>query len=310
MTAADLPAITVDDVERTARDATRAQWTVAGIGMLGSALAAYFAIDHLGETGWVGVVTAATADLALIWWLRIAKRLRATGQRSLGGIVLEIATAAVMLYQNLGAAVFTGIDKQSEAAHWLLGIEHVFIPVLLVISFVAFDDATFKLGRLARQVKAAETAELHAQAAADQAAADAAAEAAEAAEMRRERDTTRTENIRLTQDLGRLRGELEQQTAATQTVREQLAQALEAHDRTPAQQPARTQTAPAGKPRRTPPADRETRRQWVRAERAAGRAPTGADVDKRFGAPRNGAAVVKEVLAEEKNRLHVVGGKR
>lgn len=302
MTTADLPAVTVEDVERTARDATRAQWTVAGIGMLGSALAAYFAVEHLGETGWVGVVTAATADLALIWWLRITKRLRAADQRCPSGIILEVATAAVMLYQNLGAAVFTGIDKRSEAARWLLGVEHVFIPVLLVISFVAFDDATFRLGRLARQVKAAESADRDAEQAATRAAADAAAEAAE---MRRELDTARAETARVSQDLVRLRGEMERQTAVTQTVREELA-----GRRAAAQQTAKPRPATVTKPARGTPADRETRRQWVRSERAAGRTPTGADVDKRFGAPRNGAAVVREVLAEEKNRLHVVGGKR
>jgi len=302
MTAADTGfTVTAQDVEQTARDATHAQWTVAGIGMAGSALAAYFAVDHLGENGGVGIITAATADLALIWWLRIAKRLRAAGEHSRSGFVLEVATAIVMFYQNLGAAVFKLVQPGTIGAYWLLGIEHIFIPVLLVVSFVAFDDAAFKLGKVEHQIKSAEKAERDAQRAADQAATD---QAAENTQLRQQLTDALTKDQRRDREIARLRADLEQQTAATQTVKEQLAAV-----RTAQPQPAKPQPAPPVKPARTP-ADRETRRQWVRDERAAGRKPSGADVDKRFGPPRNGAAVIREVLAEEKKRLHVVGGKR
>lgn len=54
----------------------------------------------------------------------------------------------------------------------------------------------------------------------------------------------------------------------------------------------------------------EERRNWVRQELAAGRTPTGADVDKRFGPPRSGARIVKEVVAESRPALRaVVAGK-
>lgn len=300
-TTVDLPTVTVEDVQRTARDATHAQWTVAGIGMAGSALAAYFAIDALGEIGVIGVAVAATADLALIRWLRIAKRLRAYEQRCPGGFLLEAAAGFIMLYQNLGAAVFPLVRKGSALAHWLLGVEHVFIPVLMILVTVAFEDASHKLNRLLRQARAAETTAVTEKRNAEQSALDFAAEAAQ---LRRERDDHRTESERRGHRISRLEADLAQQTTATRTAAAELEEARAA------QQAARPQPAAAVKPARTVPADRETRRQWVRQERSAGRKPTGADVDKRFGPPRNGAAVVREVLAEEKNRLHVVGGKR
>ncbi len=58
-------------------------------------------------------------------------------------------------------------------------------------------------------------------------------------------------------------------------------------------------------------ATREQRRQWVRDERAAGRNPTGADVDRRFGATgtsRTGAAIVREVNSEQPEPLRLVAG--
>lgn len=56
----------------------------------------------------------------------------------------------------------------------------------------------------------------------------------------------------------------------------------------------------------------EDRRNWVRQELAAGRTPTGADVQKQFpGSPRNGAAIVRQVKAEQRPALHAVAaGKR
>jgi hypothetical protein len=59
-----------------------------------------------------------------------------------------------------------------------------------------------------------------------------------------------------------------------------------------------------------PAATAEERRNWVRQELAAGRTPTGAELDKRFGLPRNGARIVKEVVAESRPALRaVVAGK-
>jgi hypothetical protein len=323
MTAADLPGVTVDDVERTARDATHAQWTVAGIGMAGSALAAYFAIDHLGETGLVGVVTAATADLALIWWLRIAKRLRAAGQHSRSGFVLEVATAIVMLYQNLGAAVFKLVQPGTIGAYWLLGIEHIFIPILLVLSFIAFDDAAFKLGKVGHRIKAAEQAKQADQLDADQAVADAAAEATQ---LRQERDTAQAAIARLTHDVTRLRDQLERQTTATQATTAQLEQAqAETRQARAETQEARAEVANLRKrfEQQPPPAKRSSTRpakwdvskirEWVRGRLINGISTENADLVKQFPGYQNGHRIIREVtahLADEKKHLHLAGGKR
>jgi hypothetical protein len=78
----------------------------------------------------------------------------------------------------------------------------------------------------------------------------------------------------------------------------------------PLPRPQRTQVA---RPARDVPASRQERRDWAAKQLAANPGLTGSDVDRRFGPPRNGAAVVKEAkqkLAEQqRSSLHIVGGK-
>lgn len=54
------------------------------------------------------------------------------------------------------------------------------------------------------------------------------------------------------------------------------------------------------------PVSREQRRAWVRQQIAAGDRPTGAQVDRRFGPPRTGAAIVREVDDELDAELRAV----
>lgn len=78
--------------------------------------------------------------------------------------------------------------------------------------------------------------------------------------------------------------------------------------------PVAVRQEPATKPARIAPRRRATkpaataedRRAWVRQELAAGRTPTGAELEKRFGPPRNGARIVKEVVAESRPALRAV----
>jgi len=306
MTAADTTfTVTAEDVEHTARTVTIAQWGVAGVVMVGSAASAGIGFTALHEHWGIGVITGLGVDLALASGLVIGRRLRQVGVTTVWGTVLLWLTGVMTLALNSGAAAVAG--------RWVLAVAHAFLPVLLVVLTEAGSEAQLKLHKLRRETAAAEKAERDTLRAASQVTSDLVAEAAR---MRHERDTAQTEAARLTQArereqaefshrIQRLEADLREQTTAAETATEQMAAA-----QTEMAQLTKRQTAtPAVKPARTP-ADRETRRQWVRDERAAGRKPSGVDVDKRFGPPRNGAAVVKEVLAEEKKRLHVVGGKR
>ncbi|MGH3828416.1 MAG: hypothetical protein ACRDQX_14795 [Pseudonocardiaceae bacterium] len=96
----------------------------------------------------------------------------------------------------------------------------------------------------------------------------------------------------------------ETEVAATQAAVERPAKSRRA--------PTVTTKAAQGK---RPVASREQRRQWVREQRAAGRNPTGAEVDEEFGPPgigsksRTGAAIVAEVDVElRRAAVHAVGG--
>lgn len=146
-------AVSVQDVERTSRDVTRAQWIVAVVVMAGSAVAAYFTFEHLHEPGVIGVATALAVDCALVMWLRISRRLRAEGITSHAGTALELCAGAMTLYLNVGSGVFKGISEQG--ARIPLGIAHTFLPVLMVVLGFAGADAHYKLRALG-QHKAAE----------------------------------------------------------------------------------------------------------------------------------------------------------
>jgi hypothetical protein len=78
------------------------------------------------------------------------------------------------------------------------------------------------------------------------------------------------------------------------------------------QEPVVKPRKPAPRPRASrPAATAEDRKNWVRRELAAGRTPTGVDVQKQFpNSPRDGARIVKQVVAESRPALRaVVAGK-
>lgn len=314
-------AVTAEDVERTAREMSWAQWGVAGVVMAGSMAAGGLAFHYLGEPWGLGVLTAAAVDLALAVWLRMASRLRAVGVRSAAGWVLEIAAACMTGYLNLGAAVFKGIDPDSPEARWLLGIAHGFLPVLLILVTVACGDAHLKLVNLRRDREAAEQAARDAKLAADRSTYEAEQRKRADLELRRAngelvdakaihdaatqlRQAAVGEKQAAEQDqreAARLRADAEAEVAATQAAVAQLAK------RAPKTEPKPVPTRKSRKP-----ATPEQRRQWVRDERAAGRNPAPADVNKQFGPPGNGWRIVADVDRElqteiDKQRgLHLV----
>jgi hypothetical protein len=316
---------TAEDVERTARDTARAQWGVAGVVMVGSMAGSGLAFHYLGEPAALGVLIALAVDLALATWLRISSRLRAVGLTSRAGWVLEVTTAVQTLYLNVGAAVFRGINQESAAAHWCLGIAHSFLPIDLVLFSLASAGARMKLLWLQRDTETADRAERDRQLAAERVEFDrqqrerqdierrrANGELVTAqdvfAEAQRLRTLARTEADEAT----RLRVLTEQErdaaeaaSTATQAAAEKLAR----------QQRKPVTSAPARKRGNSQPASPEARKQWIREQRAAGHNPTGADVDREFGPPKTGWRLVKQVEEEisaamDAELAQVVGGGR
>lgn len=276
-----------ESLHKTSRVVLFGLWIDAALVMAASAWNGGRAVATLGDPFWWGVLLGGAVDIGLAMALIGDRALHLHGRVEPWGRTVRVTTALMSLGLNCAVALSEG--------RLGLAVFHAFLPVLLILLSEYQQSSTMQFNAIATEQEAAAIAEQEAQRATNQAAVDQAAENAR----------LRTEVQQRDHDMTRLRADLERQTTATQAAKDQLAtaQAVQA-------QPAKSRPAPAVKPTRAPSADRETRRQWVRAERAAGRKPSGADVDKRFGPPRNGAAVVKEVLAEEKQRLHVVGGKR
>lgn len=285
------------DVERTGRDTTVAQWGVASVVMVGSAASAGIGFTALGEHWAIGVITGLGVDLALASGLIIGRRLRAVGVTTYWGTVLQWLTAAMTLCLNSGAAALTG--------HWVLAVAHAFLPVLLVVLCEAGSEAQLKLLRLRQDKAAAEHAERVAQQREREQAElqrargvliDAEDYHRRAADLRRQGDRETAEAAQLRELAERERAPAEAAARAARNATQRLARAQQ------------TRTVGGGSARNKPvTASREERREWVRQERDAGRNPTGAEVDHRFGPPRTGAAIVAEVDAERRRAaVHVV----
>jgi len=263
-------------------------WADAALVMAASAWNGGRAAQALGDPFWWGFMLGIAVDVGLATALAGDRSLYQLGRREPWGRAVRIVTALMSLGLNCAYPIWAGQVG--------LVLFHAFLPVLLVLLSEYAQSLTLHFNTIAAEQVAAVKADWDANHTAAQAAADSAAEAAR---IRQERDDARVETARLQREITRLSADLESQITATRTAQTQ----------TPPP-PATPTQPPTTRPTHKQPADRETRRQWVRDQRAHGTTPTGADVDKRFGPPRNGAAVIREVLAEEKNRLHVVGGKR
>jgi len=130
----------IRDVAHTGRIVTVAQWGVASVVMVGSAISAGVAFDHFGEHFAIGFITGVAVDFALASWLLISRRLRAAGVKTAWGPVLEWATALMTLCLNSGASFLKG--------HYWLAFGHAFLPVVLVFLSMAGGEAQHKLHQL------------------------------------------------------------------------------------------------------------------------------------------------------------------
>lgn len=156
------------DVQRTGKILTTAQWAVASVVMVGSALSAGLAFEYFGEPFGVGVITGIAIDFALASWLLISRRLRSAGVTTVWGPILEGITALMTLCLNSG----TSILKEN---YWLATF-HAFLPIVLFALSMAGGESQQKLHRIAKQKEAeekrrrdAETAQIKSDQATDQA---------------------------------------------------------------------------------------------------------------------------------------------
>lgn len=156
LTATTEVAVTARDVESAGRITTVAQWGVAVVVMAGSMAAGGVTFHYLHEAAALGVVTAFAVDLALAAWLLISRRLRAVGVSSRWGVALELTTAVMTLFLNVGAALFReGISPGLARA--LLAVAHGFLPVMLMLVTLAGGEAQSQLLRVRRAREASET---------------------------------------------------------------------------------------------------------------------------------------------------------
>lgn len=279
-------AVTAEDVERTGRTVTSAQWGVAAVVMVGSAASAGIGFDALHEHWAIGVITGLGVDLALAGALVIGRRLRAVGVTTCWSHVLTWLTGVMTLALNSGAAVIQ--DR------YVLAVAHAFLPILLIALCEFGSAAQLKLLQVRRDAETAEQAARDTRLAADQARDN----ARQRAQRELERHRANGELIDAQDVLVRAQ-ELRQQAEQERELARQERAATE--DEITAAKTAAQQLAKLRRPMqptKAGTATREERRQWVRDERAAGRNPTGAQVNKRFGPPRTGATIVAEVQRE------------
>lgn len=194
--------------------------------------------------------------------------------RRLRAVGVTTTWGTVLLWLTGAMTLCLNSGAAALTGQWVLAVAHAFLPVLLVVLCEAGSEAQLKLHHLARQAAAAERAQRD-------------------AEPHREAELAHAATAQL-------RATTETALAATTT-------APGRPDRLPQRRDSNA-TAGRSKPGT---ASREQRRGWVRQQRAAGRQPTGADIDRRFGPPRTGAAIVAEVDAERRRAaMHAVDGGR
>lgn len=234
----------IEDIKRTGRTSTAAQWSVASVVMIGSAASAGIGFDYLGEHWTIGVITGLGVDLALASGLVIGRRLRAVGVTTVWGTVLTWLTGVMTLCLNSGAAVVTG--------HYSLAVAHAFLPALLVVLCEAGSEAQLKLHSLAQSTAAAELAEGNARLAEENARfeADQLRIKAERDEEKKRQEQVREDRKRMDElaftDRREEREMMDRQAVAT------LASVLAFGAMWKRRPKARPRTAPQSQPRRVP----------------------------------------------------------
>lgn len=143
-------------------------------------------------------------------------------------------------------------------------------------------------------------------------------EVRQARALKTERDGILTEIEKTNQALDEARRE--QERLRSRQRRQRNSQRPDATASQPPSQPVAPDAAPVsqpGSPDDSQPASRKQRRDWAREqinsgawERDTGRELTGADIDRKFGPPRTGAAILRELDAERDAELRAITDRR
>lgn len=97
------------------------------------------------------VLVALTVDYLLFRWLRMAKMLRSIGAQTRAGTVLDVVGVGMTYYITGLGAFAVLLRPQSPFAWGLMGFAYLFIPTVMLLSYIAMPGAQLKL-----QEKAAE----------------------------------------------------------------------------------------------------------------------------------------------------------
>lgn len=145
-----------EDISRVSQAVTLAQWGVAAVVMVGSAMSAWSTFAQLHDTPAIGAVIAVGVDLALASGLVVSQRLRALGiENSPWGTALMWLTAAMTLALNAGA--------DAVAQKWGLALLHAFPPILMVVLTEAGSANQLRVMRKRQEREAAEQAKREAE---------------------------------------------------------------------------------------------------------------------------------------------------
>ena len=132
------------DVIATRRDTNSTLYHIAVVGMVGSVAASATAFWFLTHEYWAigeGAMIALTVDYALLRWMKISQRLRSIGAESTSGKVLEWAVGLMTLYLNGSAGLAPLVDPKTASAYVMITVAHLFIPIVLLVLFVAAPSA-------------------------------------------------------------------------------------------------------------------------------------------------------------------------
>jgi hypothetical protein len=163
------------DAERTAKDASSTMYHIAIVGMIGSLIASGLTFFLLTGHYWAiaeGVGVAVTVDYGLLRWMRISARLRRAGAEPASGKVLDRAVAVMTIYLNGSAGLAPLVVPNSATAYVMITIAHLFIPIVMLMVFIAAPNAQLLLQAKAAAARKVADAERQAAIDADDARAD------------------------------------------------------------------------------------------------------------------------------------------
>ncbi|MGH3987173.1 MAG: hypothetical protein ACRDTZ_07620 [Pseudonocardiaceae bacterium] len=172
------------DAKATRREAGQVMLHIAVVGMIGSLGTSGLAFWLLTGHWWAaleGVAVAATVDYGLLRWIKISARLRKTGAEPASGKVLDRVVILMTLYLNGSAGIAPLIAPGTPLAYAMLTFAHLFIPIVMMMVFIAAPNAELLLQ--AKERGARDRADAARQAVAD-------VEARRMADRERERHTT------------------------------------------------------------------------------------------------------------------------